>query len=241
MGPGVSSGRPCAGARIDANVRDESADGKAYYTQRCEGAARENLGESAGDHRDRAATLVLRCEQARRLFTMRAGKEERTMTARRTTQAPMFCVALILGWVVACTVLTAQGMGEEPTATRASSLVGTWRVIVNRGTTGEFHALMMFHPDGTLATTNSDATVGPGMGVWRSLPGVGNREATFEFFWDSNGDGVFDRRLRVYLPIQLLDHTVWVADAVTDVLSLDGNFIFRIPIVFPNEATRFVP
>jgi hypothetical protein len=79
------------------------------------------------------------------------------------------------------------------------------------------------------------------MGVWKSVRGAGRRTATFEFFWDSDGDGAFDRRLRVRSPIQLLDRDAWIADSATDVLALDGTFLFTVPVVFPNEARRLKP
>jgi hypothetical protein len=61
-----------------------------------------------------------------------------------------------------------------------------------------------------------------GSGVWKKISGRGNFAATLEGFDDMDFDGVFDRRFRVRLTIQLLDHDSFTATATIDNLTLDG-------------------
>ena len=77
------------------------------------------------------------------------------------------------------------------------------------------------------------------IGVWKRTNGH-DYAATFELFQDSNGDGLFDLRLRVRLTIHLVDGDTISGSSTIDILTLDGTTQIAGPFAgLPLEGTRF--
>lgn len=144
--------------------------------------------------------------------------------------------------VLLCSALPGAVLAEDDQEQDDVTLVGAWRTsVLFPGGHFEFFSIEVFHRGGTM--TDRVSALGPatsvGSGVWKKIPGPGNFAATFEGFDDMDSDGVFDRRFRVRLTIQLLDHDRFMATATIDNLTLDGATLLGPPFPgFTVQGTR---
>lgn len=75
--------------------------------------------------------------------------------------------------------------------------------------------------------------------MWKKIRGHGNFAATFELFFDSDSNGLFDSRYRVRQTIHLSDDDTFTGTLTIDVLTLDGTTQVAGPFPgIPLEGTR---
>jgi hypothetical protein len=127
--------------------------------------------------------------------------------------------------VLLCSALHGAVLAADDQDQDDATLVGAWRTsVLFPDGHFQFFTFSVFHREGTW--TDRVSALGPatsvGSGVWKKISGRGNFAATLEGFDDMDFDGVFDRRFRVRLTIQLLDHDSFTATATIDNLTLDG-------------------
>ena len=140
----------------------------------------------------------------------------------KQTNRRVLAVCRVLCGVVLCCVLSSAGFADDQDDRAVSNLEGTWRVTVLPGTPSQFFSLMEFNKGGTMTEEASSPGHTTSIGAWKRTDGH-DFAAMFELFQDSDGDGLFDKRLRVRLTIHLIDADTISGSSTVDILTLDGT------------------
>lgn len=140
---------------------------------------------------------------------------------RNQVNRKMIAVVQILCTIALCFSLSNAVVAHSQDEGMAS-LEGTWRVTVLPGTPSQFFSLMQFNKSGAMTEEASSPGHTTSIGTWKRIQGH-DFGATFELFHDSDSDGLFDKRLRVRITIQMVDADTITGTSTVDVLTLDGT------------------
>ena len=151
----------------------------------------------------------------------------------------LFVMGRVFWIMLLCCALTGAVFADDDDESETPNLQGTWRVTLLPGAPNQFFSLMEFNKGGTMTEEASSPRHTTSIGVWKKIRGHGNFAATFELFFDSDSNGLFDSRYRVRQTIHLSDDDTFTGTLTIDVLTLDGTTHLAGPFAgIPLEGKR---